>query len=247
MSPLSKTLLKMILTVLAIYLIVAAVPIVQQFYQGLVLTPVPLPAPVLLSLPAGPAGQDSAAQTATVQGVAPTPGEPALAPVLPTAPLPASPNQSVLSSRPIRLPGRIENNPNAYLLTAIYRVEEPAYQLQTGTPIFMQNFAHTYAGCSWMSVAGQVFDAQGNPLKNLVVTIKGTLNGKTVELMSLTGMAQEYGPGGYEIQLSSSPVASTAKLSIQVFDLNGNALTEPVLFNTSAGCSENVILINFAP
>jgi hypothetical protein len=98
-----------------------------------------------------------------------------------------------------------------------------------------------------MSVAGQVFDADGEGLTYLVVSVKSTLNGSPVELLGLTGLAQEYGPGGYEIQLSSVPIASTGKLTIQVFDLNGNAITEPVQFDSSAGCSENVVLINFAP
>jgi len=84
-------------------------------------------------------------------------------------------------------------------------------------------------------------------VKNLVVSIKGTLNGTAVDLLGLTGLALEYGPGGYEIQLGTQPVASTGTLTIQVLDLNGNAQTAAMPFNTSADCSQNVILINFAP
>ncbi len=98
-----------------------------------------------------------------------------------------------------------------------------------------------------MSVAGQVFDANGEALKDLVVSVQSALTGSPMELLGLTGLAQEYGPGGFEIQLSSSPIASTGKLTLQVFDLNGNALTEAVPFDTSDGCSQNVVLINFAP
>jgi hypothetical protein len=247
MSPMSKTLLKIILAVLAIYIVVAAVPIFQQAYQSLVLTPVPSPTPVLPTPTLSPATPEPVAPTATATVVGPTPTATALEPILAPELSPTSPDLAVLTSRSIQFPGRIENYPNTYLLFPILRSVEYPYRIQNGTPILIQNFAHAYAGCSWMSVAGQVLDANGEALTNLVVSVKGTLNGSPVEWLGLTGLAQEYGPGGYEIQLSSSPTASTGKLTIQVFDLNGNALTEPVHFDTSAGCSENVILINFAP
>jgi hypothetical protein len=247
MSPMSKTLLKIILAVLAIYIVVPAIPVFQQAYQNMVFMPAPSLPPVLPTPTMSLATPEPVAPTVTATVVEPTPTATVLEPILVPELSPTSPDLAVLPSQPIHLPGMIENYTNNYLLMAIYRSDEYPYQVQNGTPIFIQNFAHAYAGCSWMSVAGQVLDANGEALMNLVVSVNGTLNGSPVELLGLTGLAQEYGPGGYEIQLSSSPTASTGQLTIQVFDLNGNALTEPVPFDTSAGCSENVVLINFAP
>jgi hypothetical protein len=119
------------------------------------------------------------------------------------------------------------------------------YLVQKGTPIFVQNFAHPSEGCQWLSIAGQVFDPSGNPVKNLVVNVTGTLNGHPIDLLGLTGQADQYGPSGYEIQLGTAPQASTGTLSIQLLDLEGNPLSEKIPFNTSADCTQNVVLINF--
>ena len=272
MSPMSKKLLKIVLIILAIDLLVAAVPVALQVVQGLTTAPAALPAPfvdspaavlpdrvsagnIAAALPVVTAqvtetGAVVTAQVAetgavvTAQVVVPTVTASAAAPL-------AVPNLQPASSSPDALSasfyGRTDTSPNVYVLLPIYRSVALPYQAQPGTPIFMQNFSHASAACSWMSVAGQVLDASGTPLKNLVVTVTGTLDGKPLQLIGLTGMAPDYGPGGFEIQLSAAPVASTAALTIQIMDLNGNPLTEPVPFNTSSSCSENVILINFAP
>ena len=54
-----------------------------------------------------------------------------------------------------------------------------------------------------------------------------------------------YGVGGYEIVLGSSAVASVDLLTIQVFDVQGNPVTNPLPFSTSSTCSQNLVLINF--
>jgi hypothetical protein len=252
MSPLSKKLLKIIMIVLVIDLVIAAIPVAQVIFHSLVFTPAPLPAPVVYSPSAVPpamvvAGPTAASPVVTVPVVLPSLTATLLAPVATPALEPPNSSPAALASSPIRLPGRTDNYPNTYLLMSIFRPGAYAYQAQPGTPILIQNFAHADAGCGWMSVAGQVLDASGNPVKSLVVEIAGTLDGKPVELMGLTGLAPAYGPGGFEIQLSGMPSASTAALTIQIFDLSGSPLTEPVPFDTSASCSENVVLINFAP
>jgi len=248
MSPMAKTLLKTILGVLTIYIVAAAVPIFGQAYQSKALTPV---APPLLVLPfaiASPTAPESIAPTVTATVVEPTPT--ATVPELILAPelTPTRPDVADLASPQIPSPGVDKNDTYTYILINLFQPEqEYPYQVQAGTPIFIQDFAHAYAGCNWMSVAGQVLDANGAALTNLVVSVKSTLTGSPVDLLGLTGLAQEYGPGGFEIQLSNSPKASTGKFTIQVFDLNGKALTAPVQFDTTAECSENVVLINFVP
>ncbi len=119
------------------------------------------------------------------------------------------------------------------------------YQVQPSSPVYLQNFAHQNLGCNWMGVAGQVFDASDTPVKNLVVVVEGFLNDQAVNQLGLTGLAPAYGPGGYEIQLASSAIASSQSLFVTLYDVNGTALTVPVVFDTVADCNKNLVLINF--
>jgi hypothetical protein len=38
--------------------------------------------------------------------------------------------------------------------------------LQSGSPAYIQNFAHMDAGCNWLGIAGQVFDVDGKNQKS---------------------------------------------------------------------------------
>ncbi len=123
------------------------------------------------------------------------------------------------------------------------------FTIQVGMPIYLQNFVHNEKGCNWMGVAGQVFDLNGSPLQNIVVAVKGTLNGLPVSFIALTGYPATlaYGPGGFEVQLAQTVIASSNSLTIQLFDVNGKALSDQVPFTTYASCTTNLILINFSP
>lgn len=119
--------------------------------------------------------------------------------------------------------------------------------LQTGSPVFIQNFAHSDAGCAWLGVAGQIFDADNKPVTNLVVIVKGLLGQVKIDKIALTGIpeADIYGPGGYEIILADKPQESNDTLSIQIFDIHGNNLSELITFNTFPDCDKNLAIINF--
>ncbi|MCJ7622722.1 MAG: discoidin domain-containing protein [Anaerolineaceae bacterium] len=120
------------------------------------------------------------------------------------------------------------------------------YQVQLNNPVYIPNFAHPEMGNNWMGVAGQIFDQNENPVKNLVVLVDGTLNGVSFESLSLTGLASQfYGEGAYEIELSNAPINSTVSLSITLYDLSGQALSTPFYFETFADNLKNLILINF--
>ena len=121
------------------------------------------------------------------------------------------------------------------------------YQLQADSPVYIKNFVHTNAGCDWLGVAGQVFGEDDTPQMNLVLQVKGTLNGTAVDEISVTGVpeADVYGPGGYEIVLTNDAVGTKDSLTIQVFDLSGNALSDVVVFDTFADCEKNLVVINF--
>ncbi len=119
--------------------------------------------------------------------------------------------------------------------------------LQTGSPAYIQNFAHADAGCSWLGIAGQIYDANNQTINNLVVNIKGKLGQTEIDKIALTGIpeANIYGPGGYEIKLADNAVISENTLRIQVFDINGNSLSKPTPFLTYSDCDKNLVIINF--
>ena len=121
------------------------------------------------------------------------------------------------------------------------------YSVQTSSPVYIANFAHSTSGCSWQGVAGQVFDTSGNPVKSLVIKVTGTYNSVAVSLLGVTGMVSgnPYGPGSYEIVLGTTALSSTNLLSIQVLDTSGNALSTALKFSTYSDCSKNLAVINF--
>lgn len=119
------------------------------------------------------------------------------------------------------------------------------YALQPGALISLPAFLHADAGCAWMGVAGQVMGEDGQPVTNLVVTVLGAQNGAPAEWMGYTGAATAYGPGGFEIQLAGQ--VSAAKYTVQLFDLNGEPLSDAFTFTTSADCQQNLIMVNFSP
>lgn len=100
-------------------------------------------------------------------------------------------------------------------------------------------------GCRWMGVAGQVFDAEGQPVEGVVVGINGELGGNPVSGVGLSGLATDYGPGGYEVFLAETPLASNGTLWAQVFSPEWEPLSPAYTFSTSADCAENLILLNF--
>lgn len=120
------------------------------------------------------------------------------------------------------------------------------YQLQMGSPSFTENFAHPEDGCSWLGVAGQVFNDQGSVVKQLVVQAKGTIKGKSlIDELAVTGAHTEYGPGGYELELSTTAEDTSGEVILQLFNLDGKALSEPLELRTYASCEHNLALVNF--
>jgi hypothetical protein len=119
------------------------------------------------------------------------------------------------------------------------------FNVQPNNPFYIQNFAHPQAGCNWFGVGGQVFDKYSRPIEGLVVSLEGTLNSSSVDLLGLTGNQTAYGPGGYEIKLGDKPAISNGSLQLAIFDLAGLPLSAPVIINTTMDCSKNLVLVNF--
>ena len=123
-------------------------------------------------------------------------------------------------------------------------IQTPTYNPQDGNPIYLPNFAHPESECEWLGVAGQVFDAQGFEVQDLIIIVGD--NQKTEGQWSTqTGMAQAYGPGGYEIQISNVPQETHEMYWVQVLDQNGIQLSERIFFDTFNNCSLNLVLMNF--
>jgi hypothetical protein len=149
----------------------------------------------------------------------------------------------VILSSPTPLPTNTSAPTNTPIPSAT-AVPKP-YQVQPDTPYYLQNYAHPDLACNWLGVAGQVFGKSGKPLSDVVVVVDGSLSGKALEQIGLTGKAVAYGDAGYELELSNQALASTDPWTIALYDLEGNALSDPLPFNSIADCKKNLILINF--
>ncbi len=117
--------------------------------------------------------------------------------------------------------------------------------VQIGSPVGIPNFAHPELGCQWMGVAGQVFNVNGKPLKDLVIELGGSLSGNEISELTILGQAEIYGPGGFEFELADSPIASDGTIWLRVYDFDGVPLSEESFFNTTDSCDQNLIIINF--
>jgi hypothetical protein len=158
----------------------------------------------------------------------------------PTVPNPASTSQPSVAGEP-----QVTKAPTVNQFTE--GLQAPAYPfgLQSGTPAQLQNFLNS-DGCNYLGVGGQVLKLNGDAVTGFVVEITGTLSGKNVLYLALTGNSQGLGPGGYAVKIGNQPVASSGTLKIQIFDLNGTPQTPLVPINTYADCSKNFILVNFS-
>jgi hypothetical protein len=119
-----------------------------------------------------------------------------------------------------------------------------AFVVQPGSNVLVANFAND-SGCSWMGVAGQVFDKDRNPLVGITAHVEGQLAGQLVNTDSVTGSNPRIGPAGYTVNLSDHPIASDGTLWIQLKDAAGLNLSDQVYFSTSTNCDKNLVFINW--
>jgi hypothetical protein len=123
---------------------------------------------------------------------------------------------------------------------------EMPFALQEGNPTPLDaSIFRPDLGCNFMGVAGQALDTNGAPILNLEVELSGVLDGNPTQLIGLTGVATQYGPGGYELKLAGKPIASISSLMVQLKDQDGLPLSNHILFDTYEDCSKNLILITF--
>ena len=118
------------------------------------------------------------------------------------------------------------------------------YLLRAQPSYLAGSVMHPDEGCKiW--VAGQAFDMKGSPVIGITVEIGGSLNQNTIYLLSLTGTALQYGPGGYEFVLSEKVQASQETVWIQLLDQELKPLSGRIFFSTFDACDKNLILVNF--
>lgn len=101
------------------------------------------------------------------------------------------------------------------------------------------------AGCNWQGVGGTVDDQNSSPIIGIVVRLAGTLNGKSIELTTVSGVSPEYGKSGFEFVLGDMPVSSRDTVYVQLLDQAGLPLSERIYIDTFEDCSENLVLVRF--
>jgi hypothetical protein len=104
---------------------------------------------------------------------------------------------------------------------------------------------HPELVCNWAGIGGTVVDSNGSPIIGMVVVLRGTLDGKSVEQQTVTGINKEYGPSGFEFVLGSTPVETKNTLYVQLVDLQNIPLSDQVYVNTSGDCAKNLVLVRF--
>jgi hypothetical protein len=122
-----------------------------------------------------------------------------------------------------------------------------AFAVQQGSPAAIDaNQFHPDVGCNWSGVAGQAGSLNGEAVRGLFVQLGGSLNGiDSVDDLTMTGLAPQYGQGGFEITLSDKLIASAGTLWIQLLDQQNLPLSDRVYFNTYDDCTKNLVIIYF--
>src|SRR5215216_2760147 len=104
---------------------------------------------------------------------------------------------------------------------------------------------HPDLACNWAGIGGTVVDVNGSHVVGTVVVLRGTLDGKTMEQQTVTGINKEYGQSGFEFVLGSAPIASKNTLYVHLVDLQNIPLADPIYVTTSSDCTKNLVLVRF--
>jgi len=104
---------------------------------------------------------------------------------------------------------------------------------------------HPDLGCEWYGIGGSVVDSSGAPVLFMTLHLTGSIDGETVEKLTVSGTALDYGPSGFEFRLGTTPVASNKLLNLQLLDQSGAQQAEDVPLITYADCDKNLILVRF--
>jgi hypothetical protein len=184
----------------------------------------PAPTPTLINLEEQASGDVAAASTDGSGAEAAVPIETATPTLLP----PTATSSPAPTATGGAAPAVPTNTPSAFAFTL--QNETLAYIPYTGTE-----------GCDYLAIAGQVFDAAGDPLTGIPVVVEGDefFEGQ----LAFSGNAPDYGPSGYEVYLNDSPYEG--EFTVKLVSETGFALSEEVVVRTHDSCDENVVIVNF--
>ena len=115
-----------------------------------------------------------------------------------------------------------------------YKIQSPAY---------LSNFLNPENTCDIVELVGQVFGENGQALDGMVVIVKNSKTEVPGEFIGYSGASQSIGPAGYEIQLTS--ITSQEKLSVQLFNQDGEILSDSFELDVFPDCEKNLVVVNF--
>jgi hypothetical protein len=138
-------------------------------------------------------------------------------------------------------------SPTAVLTATLPASTVYAFIAQQGSPAAIDGSQfHPEAGCKWLGVAGEATSLNGEAVRGLFVQLGGSLSGTdSLDNLTMTGLAPQYGQGGFEITLSDTLIASDDTLWIQLLDQQNLPLSDRVYFNTYDDCNKNLVFITF--
>lgn len=225
---------------LATVMVIALIPLAASFFLMIFLNPQsslnPFPPPTLPALAQAPTATSTPLALPPTWTPTPSP-TPDYSPTPPPTLTPTEPIIVIIGTpiENLETPEPTETNvPGGF-----------TFMRQSDPQAISINLYDAGRGCGWMGVAGRVVDEQNRPVTGIRVWLRGTLDGKRVDMTSLTGTAAQYGPSGYEFTIANQPIASRGSLSVRLLDQANLPLSERVVFDTFADCDRNLILIDF--
>lgn len=121
-----------------------------------------------------------------------------------------------------------------------------AFVPQEGSPAAISYSIYSDVGCQFLGVGGRVLGLDGSPITpGVIVRLRGTLDGQSVSLDTLSGTATQYGESGFGFQLSDHPIASGLTLYIQLVEQAYLPMSDRIYFETFDTCDKNLIFITF--
>jgi hypothetical protein len=117
--------------------------------------------------------------------------------------------------------------------------------IMVNTPVAINGSAMPDHDTCMLWVAGQAYDLQNAPMVGVFVQLGGYINGKSLNVLSLTGTALQFGRAGYEFVIAEKPVRSRQSVWVQLLDQTRVPLSSKIYIDTDEDCQKNLILINF--
>ncbi len=105
---------------------------------------------------------------------------------------------------------------------------------------------HPIEGCNWMGVGGSAVNLNGEAVPGIFVQLGGSMPGEEfVNKLTMSGLATQFGPAGYEFSISNQLLATHQTLWVQLLDQQNLPLSDRVYFDTFNDCQQNLITVDF--